>query len=106
MIISNDVSLIYPDKTQALFDVNLEIGQGELVYITGPSGSGKTSLLKLMMGIEKPTAGYLSVLGKPISNSGLGTIRRIRRRIGPVFQEFKLIEGKCHDWYEVFKYNA
>lgn len=94
MIISNDVSLIYPDKTQALFDVNLEIGQGELVYITGPSGSGKTSLLKLMMGIEKPTAGYLSVLGKPISNSGLGTIRRIRRRIGPVFQEFKLIEGR------------
>lgn len=94
MIILKDVSLIYPDKTQALTDVNLEIKPGELVYITGPSGSGKTSLLKLLMGIECPTEGTLSVLGKSINKKGTGSIRKIRRKIGPVFQEFKLIEGR------------
>lgn len=94
MIISNKVSLIYPDKTQALIDVDLEIKPGELVYITGPSGSGKTSLLKLFMGMEHPTSGSLSVLGKNMSKSRTGNIRRIRRSIGPVFQEFKLIEGR------------
>ena len=52
MIEARDVSLIYPDSTQALTAVNLDIRPGELVYITGPSGSGKTSLLKLLMGME------------------------------------------------------
>lgn len=94
MIKSNNVALIYPDKTQALVDVNVEIKPGELVYITGPSGSGKTSLLKLIMGMEYPTTGTLSVLGKQVKNSSGRDIRRIRRNIGPVFQEFKLIEGR------------
>lgn len=94
MIIAREVSLIYPDKTQALRDVNLEIMAGELVYITGPSGSGKTSLLKLLMGMESPTKGTLSVLGKSINKSSSGTVRKLRRNIGPVFQEFKLIEGR------------
>jgi cell division transport system ATP-binding protein len=94
MIISNKVSLIYPDKTQALIDIDLDIKPGELVYITGPSGSGKTSLLKLIMGIEYPTSGDLSVLGRQVNNSRSSNIRKIRRSIGPVFQEFKLIEGR------------
>lgn len=94
MIILKDVSLVYPDKTQALFDIDLEINQGELVYITGPSGSGKTSLLKLMMGMEAPTSGALSVFDSPIKNNSSGNVRKIRRRIGPVFQEFRLIEGR------------
>lgn len=94
MIISENVSLIYPDKTQALFDVNLEIKPGELVYITGPSGSGKTSFLKLLMGMEFPTSGSLSVLGETINKSNYGNIQNLRRKIGPVFQEFKLIQGR------------
>lgn len=94
MIISRNVSLIYPDKTQALFDVSLEINPGELVYITGPSGSGKTSFLKLLIGIEFPTKGNLSVLGQTMDKSSFGGIQKLRRKIGPVFQEFKLIEGR------------
>ncbi len=94
MIIANDISLVYPDKTQALIDVNLDIKPGELVYITGPSGSGKTSLLKLIMGMEFASTGTLRVLDKPIKNNYKGNIRKIRRNIGPVFQEFKLIKGR------------
>jgi len=74
--------------------VNLEIKPGELVYITGPSGSGKTSFLKLLMGMEFPTSGSLSVLGETINKSNYGNIQNLRRKIGPVFQEFKLIQGR------------
>ncbi|MDD4112667.1 MAG: ATP-binding cassette domain-containing protein [Herbinix sp.] len=94
MIILDKVSLIYTDKTQALIDINVNIKPGEIVYITGPSGSGKTSLLKLIMGMEYPTSGTLSVLGRQVKNNSSGNIRKIRRCIGPVFQEFKLIEGR------------
>lgn len=94
MIDATDVSLRYQDKTLALSEVNLEVKQGELVYITGPSGSGKTSLLKLLMGMEYPTSGTLTILGQQIRRSEHRRIRKLRRRIGPVFQEFKLIEGR------------
>jgi cell division transport system ATP-binding protein len=94
MIEANGVSLQYRDGTVALNNVQLKVNRGEFVYITGPSGSGKTSLLKLLMGIEYPTSGYLSVLGRQISRRYAGKIRKMRREIGPVFQEFKLIQGR------------
>lgn len=94
MIEAKDVSLRYQDKTLALTDINLEIKPGELVYITGPSGSGKTSFLKLLMGMEYPTAGCLTVMGQPMRRNENRNIRKLRRHIGPVFQEFKLIEGR------------
>ena len=94
MIDATDVSLRYQDNTLALSEVNLEVKQGELVYITGPSGSGKTSLLKLLMGMEYPTSGTLTILGQQIRRNEYRRIRKLRRRIGPVFQEFKLIEGR------------
>jgi len=94
MIEANGVSLQYRDGTVALNNVQLKVNRGEFVYITGPSGSGKTSLLKLLMGIEYPTSGYLSVLGRQISRRYAGKTRKMRREIGPVFQEFKLIQGR------------
>ncbi len=94
MINAREVSLRYQDKTLALSDVNLEIRQGELVYITGPSGSGKTSLLKLFLGMEYATSGTLTVLGQRMRKRESRRIRKLRRKIGPVFQEFKLIEGR------------
>lgn len=94
MIEAKDVCLTYPDGTSALENVDLKIGAGELIYITGPSGSGKTSLLKLLMGVEYPTSGSLQVLGQSISKDQSAKIRKMRMRVGPVFQEFKLIKGR------------
>lgn len=94
MIEANNLSLTYLGETIALKEVDLEFRAGELVYITGPSGSGKTSLLKLLMGMEYPTTGTLTVMGQPIVKGETRNIRKLRRSIGPVFQEFKLIEGR------------
>lgn len=94
MIEAKEVSLRYGDGTLALKDVNLEVKPGELVYVTGPSGSGKTSLLKLIMGMEYPTSGSLKVLGQSMTKDNQARIRKMRRLIGPVFQEFKLIKGR------------
>ena len=94
MILAKEASLTYQDGTNALKDLNFNIGMGELVYITGPSGSGKTSLLKMLMGIEFPTSGEVSVLGQKIVKDEKKKIRKLRRLIGPVFQDFRLIKGR------------
>lgn len=94
MIEAKNVTLIYSDNTIALNNINLQIKFGELVYIIGPSGSGKTSLLKLFMGAEYPTEGTLKVLGQLMVKEEAADIRRLRMKIGPVFQEFRLIKGR------------
>jgi cell division transport system ATP-binding protein len=94
MIEVKGVSLRYPDGTEALSSIDLQVSPGELVYIIGPSGSGKTSLLKLFMGMEYATSGTVKVLGEYITKGQPETIRRLRTMIGPVFQEFKLIDGR------------
>lgn len=94
IIKASDLSLVYKDGTKAVNKLNIEINPGDLVYITGPSGSGKTSFLKLLMGIEYPTGGSLNVLGVDIKRGRQGRIQKMRRQVGPIFQEFKLIEGR------------
>lgn len=94
MIDAKGVCLKYPEGTIALQNIDLHIEPGELVYITGSSGSGKTSLLKLLMGVEYPTSGTLSVLGQAMLKGQTAGVRRLRRAIGPVFQEFRLIKGR------------
>ena len=94
MIEAKGVCLQYPEGTMALQNIDLQIESGELVYITGPSGSGKTSLLKLFMGIEYPTTGTLRVLGQAMTKGQAAGIRQLRRLIGPIFQEFRLIKGR------------
>lgn len=78
----------------AVADINLRIRQGEFVFITGPSGAGKTTLLRLVFGAQRPSDGQIL-----ISGINLGRIRRakldlMRRKIGFVFQDFKLLPGK------------
>ena len=75
----------------ALRDVSLEFGKGEFAFLTGPSGAGKTTLLELLFGAEHPSEGQIVVLGRNISRLGEAAVPRLRRRIGVVFQDFKLL---------------
>jgi cell division transport system ATP-binding protein len=94
MIEAKGVCLRFPNGTMALKNIDLQVEPGDMVYVTGPSGSGKTSLLKLFMGIEYPTQGSLKVLGQQMTKGQTAGIRQLRKIIGPVFQEFKLIDGR------------
>lgn len=94
MITANACSLQYKDGTLALKPFDLAINKGEVVFITGPSGSGKTSLLKLILGMEFPTSGAFTVLNQPIKAGCDREIRQMRTQIGPIFQEFRLLDGR------------
>ncbi len=85
------VSKSYLAGTFALRDVSIELGKGELAFLTGPSGAGKTTLLKLLFGAERPSEGQIVVLGRNIARLGASAIPPLRRRIGVVFQDFKLL---------------
>ncbi len=78
----------------ALHDVNMHVAKGEFVFITGPSGAGKTTLLKLISGSEKPSSG--SILVNDIDLNRIGGVRLdlFRRKIGYVFQDFKLLPNR------------
>lgn len=94
MIEAKGLCLTYPNGTVALKNIDIKVEPGEIVYITGPSGSGKTSLLKLFMGIEYPTSGALMVLGYNMVGKQSDKLRKMRMRLGPVFQEFRLVKGR------------
>jgi cell division transport system ATP-binding protein len=85
------VSKSYAAGSFALRDVSLEVGRGEFVFLTGPSGAGKTTLLKLLFAAERPSEGQIVVLGRNIARLGESAIPPLRRRIGVVFQDFKLL---------------
>jgi len=91
MIELRKASKIYPGSAAALVDVNLHIGKDEFVFIVGPSGSGKTTLLKLLYREELPTSG--EVIVDKISVSGLRNrdVPYLRRNMGVVFQDYKLL---------------
>jgi cell division transport system ATP-binding protein len=75
----------------ALRDVSLEFAKGEFAFLTGPSGAGKTTLLELLFGAEHPSEGQIVVLGRNIARLGNAAVPPLRRRIGVVFQDFKLL---------------
>ncbi|GAA6620200.1 cell division ATP-binding protein FtsE [Scytonema sp. NUACC26] len=85
------VSKTYANGCHALVDVNLEIAKGEFLFVTGSSGSGKSTLLKMLYGDEKPTQGHVIVDGYDVTNLRGDGLSSIRRRIGVVFQDYKLI---------------
>jgi cell division transport system ATP-binding protein len=85
------VSKSYLAGSFALRDVSIELAKGEFVFLTGPSGAGKTSLLKLIFGAERPSEGQIVVLGRNIVRLGDSAVPPLRRRIGVVFQDFKLL---------------
>lgn len=94
MINANQLELVYDDGTVGLHAADITIKPGELVFVTGPSGSGKTTLLKLLIGSLYPTTGSVTILGEAIEKKNARQIQKMRYKIGPVFQEFRLIKGK------------
>jgi cell division transport system ATP-binding protein len=78
----------------ALSDINLRIRKGEFVFITGPSGAGKTTLLRLIFGADAPTQGQIIINGINLSRISRSKLDLLRRRIGFVFQDFKLLNSK------------
>jgi len=89
-----NITKIYPPDIKALYQVNLHIKPGEFVSIVGQSGTGKTTLVKLLIGEEKPSNGKIIVGGWDITNIGPAAIPVLRRQIGVVFQDFKLLNKK------------
>jgi len=85
------VSKSYAAGTFALRDVSVEVKKGELVFLTGPSGAGKTTLMKLLFAAERPSEGQILVLGRNVARIGDRGVPQLRRRVGVVFQDFKLI---------------
>ena len=85
------VSKVYPPTYQALTDVNLNIDPGEFVVLIGPSGAGKTTLLRLLYGAEDASAGDITVNGRNVRRLSSRGVAALRREIGLVFQDFKLL---------------
>jgi len=81
----------YGADGHTLVDVSLEIDKGEMVFLTGPSGAGKSTLLKLIFCAERPTRGQLLVNGRNVARLKAGAVPYLRRNIGVVFQDFKLL---------------
>jgi cell division transport system ATP-binding protein len=94
MIRLRGVSLTYPNGTRALDDVDLEIEKGTFVFLVGHSGTGKSSLLKLLYREEVPTRGEVVVDGIRVDTLRRGRVPKLRRNIGVVFQDFKLLSHK------------
>lgn len=92
MIRFENVGLRYGMGPEILRDVNLHIAENSFQFLTGPSGAGKTSLLRLMFLSLKPTRGLITMFGKDHSQIGPRELPDIRRRIGIVFQDFRLLE--------------
>lgn len=93
MIQFHHVSKTYPPAFQALSDISLEIQKGEMVFLAGPSGAGKSTLLKLIFRADEPSTGQILIDGKNVTRLGSRGVAALRRKIGLVFQEFRLLPG-------------
>ena len=94
MIEFTDVTKSYSVGTQALRGVSLQIEDGEFAFLVGPSGSGKSTIIKLITGELKPTTGTVHVNGYSLERIRKREIPYLRRTVGVVFQDFRLIETK------------
>ncbi|MBQ4037104.1 MAG: cell division ATP-binding protein FtsE [Clostridia bacterium] len=91
MIEFNNVSKVYPNGTKALKNVDLEIKDGEFVFVVGASGAGKTTLTKLLLCEERPSGGRIMIDKFNLSRMSKFKIPKLRRTIGIVFQDFRLL---------------
>ena len=94
MIDLKDVTKTYETGTHALNGVNMHIDDGEFVFLVGQSGSGKSTIIKLLTGELKPTSGSILVNGYKMESIKRSSIPYMRRTLGVIFQDFRLIENK------------
>ena len=86
---------MYPRQEKAALDgVNLDIAKGEFVFLVGLSGSGKSTFLRLVLREERPTAGIIHVVGKELNTLADHKVPELRRQVGTVFQDFRLLPNK------------
>ncbi len=88
-----NVSKIYP-KGKALDDISLKIDRGEFVFLMGPSGAGKSTIIKMMFREEEPTRGQIFIADRSLVRMKRNDVPKVRRNMGIVFQDFKLLERK------------
>ncbi len=93
MILCHHLHKRYGREITALHDINLEIKKGEFIFITGESGAGKTTLLKLILCQEFPSNGQILINGNNTSHLKASALPYLRRNIGSVFQDFKLLDS-------------
>jgi cell division transport system ATP-binding protein len=90
-----NVTKVYPSQTRpALHDVTVEIGKGEFVFLVGQSGSGKSTFLRLVLKEERATSGQVHVAGKDLARLSQWKVPALRRQVGTVFQDFRLLPNK------------
>jgi cell division transport system ATP-binding protein len=89
-----DVGMTYPNGKVALADVNVNIPAGDFVFLVGPSGAGKSTFIRLLIREQLPTSGRVVVAGHDLSRLRRGEVPKLRRRIGIVFQDFRLLPAK------------
>jgi cell division transport system ATP-binding protein len=89
-----DVGMTYPNGKVALTDVNVAIPAGDFVFLVGPSGAGKSTFIRLLIREQLPTAGRVVVAGRDVARLRRRQVPQLRRRIGIVFQDFRLLPNK------------
>ena len=94
MLKMENVTMKYPTGTVALKDVNIEIEKGEFVFVVGSSGSGKTTFIELLLRELVPTKGKIEVAGVNYDRLKKNKIHKVRRKIGVVFQNFRLLKDR------------
>jgi cell division transport system ATP-binding protein len=95
VITFENVSKSYPKSVRpALDDVSVEVGKGEFLFLVGASGSGKSTFLRLVLREDRPTSGVVHVAGKDLSRLANWKVPQLRRQIGTVFQDFRLLPNK------------
>lgn len=87
-----NVGLRYGKGPEVLKDINLELSHGSFQFLTGPSGAGKTSLLRLLFLSKQPTRGLITMFGNDMATTSRRKLPAIRRKIGVVFQDFRLLD--------------
>ena len=92
MLEVEDLSKVYPTGTEALINVSFTVNTPQVVTIIGPSGAGKSTLIRCINRLVKPTAGRIFLEGKDVVALSRSELRKVRRRIGMIFQEFNLVE--------------